>query len=86
MSNTTQIDSEILDYLTRHEETTQADLIRALLPLSSESYIHSRIRTLAARGLVRKERRDGTNTRYLSLTEAETREELTEGTWQAVRQ
>jgi len=66
----TKADSEILNYLIRHEGTTQADLIRALLPISGESYLHSRIRTLAARGLVLKERRDGTNARYLSLTPA----------------
>lgn len=70
MGDLTKTDIEILNYLELHEGTTQADLVRALLPLSGESYIHSRIRTLAARGLIRKERRDGTNTRYLSLTQA----------------
>lgn len=70
MGNITRTDTEILNYLNRHDGVTQADLIRSLLPLSGEAYLHSRIKTLAARGLVLKERRDGTNTRYLSLTPA----------------
>lgn len=70
LGNITRTDTEILNYLNRHDGVTQADLIRSLLPLSGEAYLHSRIKTLAARGLVLKERRDGTNTRYLSLTPA----------------
>ena len=68
MGSLTPIDTAILDYLLHNEGVTQAQLIKDLLPLSGESYLHQRIRTLEARGMIRKERRDGSNTRYLSLT------------------
>lgn len=65
----TTLDYEALSRL-KTRDSTQADLVRALLPVSGESYIQSRIRTLVARGLLTKERRDNTNTRYLSITQA----------------
>lgn len=65
----TNVDYEALLRL-QNKDSTQADLLRALLAQSGESYILTRIRTLEARGFIKKERRDNSNTRYVSITQA----------------
>jgi len=57
--NLTEIDCAIL-YLIRKAggELLQADLVNRLLPVASESYLYSRIRTLEHRGFL--ERRQAT--------------------------
>lgn len=65
----TNVDYETLLRL-QDRDSTQADLLRALLPMSGESYILTRIRTLEARGFLTKSRRDNSNTRYLTITQA----------------
>lgn len=69
MKPLTDVDREALERL-QGMDCTQANLLRELLTISGESYIISRLRTLEARGLIRKEKRGDGNTRTLSITEA----------------
>jgi DNA-binding MarR family transcriptional regulator len=77
------LDIDILTSLSKRGQATQADIIRELLPKTGESYALTRVRTLEARGLILKEKKDQTNTRYLTITQAG-REALTNLTSQEV--
>jgi DNA-binding PadR family transcriptional regulator len=67
MRELVNIDRRILSRIA-HEDTLQADIIRDLLTETGEAYAYARIRTLQARGLIRKT--GPANQRIITLTPA----------------
>ncbi len=62
-------DREILKML-EQGPLPQSAIVNALLPVVSQDYIYSRVKTLAARGLVEKDGQNYTKDRIVTLTKS----------------
>jgi hypothetical protein len=63
-----EIDKAIIDQFGQHREKPQSEIVRNLLPITSEGYAYARIRQMEGRGLLEKTG-DG-NRKVIVITQA----------------